>query len=235
MDAIKEIEQTYRKAALPQIQSGDTVRVHQLIREGGKKRVQIFEGQIIRTHRLGELSAVLTVRRIASGVGVEKTFLLHSPNVTKVEVVRRSKVRRNFLSYLRGRRGKSARLQEVSFDRAAANVIESAAPEVVSPADAKDQEIAQLAAAQVADDQADADVTELDAKAATDADQTLDVEPLAVVEKAEQKAVAVDDPDNDEPVLDPANVDEEHLKADEVESGVKRADDEDSRAQRPVE
>jgi len=121
MQAIKEIEQQYTKPKIAQIQSGDTVKVHHKIREGAKSRVQIFEGVVIRTHRLGSLSAVITVRRIASNVGVEKTYLLHSPNVEKVEVLRRAKVRRNFLSYLRERRGKSARLQEMSFDKKAAN------------------------------------------------------------------------------------------------------------------
>jgi len=121
MQAIKEIEQQYAKPKIAQIQSGDTVKVHHKIREGAKSRVQIFEGVVIRTHRLGSLSAVITVRRIASNVGVEKTYLLHSPNVEKVEVLRRAKVRRNFLSYLRERRGKSARLQEMSFDKKAAN------------------------------------------------------------------------------------------------------------------
>jgi large subunit ribosomal protein L19 len=145
MQAIAEIEKTYRKPATAQVQSGDTVRVHQLIREGSKQRVQVFEGVVIRTDRPQELTASITVRRIASGVGVEKSFLLHSPNVQKVEVVRRSKVRRNFLSYLRARRGKSARLQELSFDKEAANVKE--APKV----DPKDAEVAKLAAEQAAD------------------------------------------------------------------------------------
>ena len=121
MEAILALEKAHRKPAVPQVMSGDTVRVHQLIREGNKQRTQIFEGVIIRRHRLGELTATITVRRIASGIGVEKTFLLHSPNVSKVEILRRAKVRRNFLSYLRQRRGKSARLKEVSFDKAAAN------------------------------------------------------------------------------------------------------------------
>lgn len=121
MQAIREIEQTYRKPALPSVQTGDTVRVHQLIKEGNKQRIQVFEGVVIRTHRMDEVTACITVRRIASGVGVEKTFLLHSPNVSKVEIMRRSRVRRNFLSYLRGRRGKSARLQELAFDKARAN------------------------------------------------------------------------------------------------------------------
>lgn len=121
MEAILALEQSHRKPALPQVMSGDTVRVHQLIREGSKQRIQVFEGVIIRRHRLGELTATITVRRIASGIGVEKTFLLHSPNVSKVEILRRAKVRRNFLSFLRERRGKSARLKEIAFDKVAAN------------------------------------------------------------------------------------------------------------------
>jgi large subunit ribosomal protein L19 len=120
--SITKLEQSHYKPAIAQVQSGDTVRVHQRIREGNKQRIQVFEGVVIRTHRLGSVSATITVRRIASGVGVEKTYLLHSPNVDKVEIMRRAKVRRNFLSYLRERRGKSARLQEVPFDREAANV-----------------------------------------------------------------------------------------------------------------
>ncbi|MDF2461390.1 MAG: ribosomal protein [Candidatus Saccharibacteria bacterium] len=129
MNAITELEKNYRKPALPQVQSGDTVRVHQLIKEGAKQRIQVFEGVVIRTHRMNEVSACITVRRIASGVGVEKTFLLHSPNVSKVEILRRAKVRRNFLSFLRERRGKSARLKEVTFDKAAANDVTAPAAE----------------------------------------------------------------------------------------------------------
>ena len=121
MQSIQAVEQTYKKPKVAQIQSGDTVKVHHKIREGAKSRVQVFEGVVIRTHRMNSLSAVITVRRIASNVGVEKTYLLHSPNVEKVEVLRRAKVRRNFLSYLRERRGKSARLQEMDFDKKAAN------------------------------------------------------------------------------------------------------------------
>ena len=121
MDTIRLLETKYLKPALPQVQSGDTVRVHQLIKEGAKQRIQVFEGVIIRRHRMNEVGACITVRRIASGVGVEKTFLLHSPNVSKIEIMRRAKIRRNFLSFLRERRGKSARLREVSFDKLAAN------------------------------------------------------------------------------------------------------------------
>lgn len=139
MEAIKSLEASYRKPALAAVQSGDTVRVHQLIKEGAKQRTQVFEGVVIRTHRLNELTACLTVRRIASGVGVEKTFLLHSPNVSKIEILRRAKVRRNFLSYLRNRRGKSARLRELSFDKVAANDV--SVPVVAEDLDANITEI----------------------------------------------------------------------------------------------
>ncbi len=132
MKQIDLIEAPHRKPALAQVQSGDTVRVHQRIREGAKQRIQIFEGMVIRTKKLGEISASITVRRIASGVGVEKTFLLHSPNIVKVDVVRRSKVRRNFLSYLRARKGKATRLQEKDFDREATNVSEPEPSEQVA-------------------------------------------------------------------------------------------------------
>jgi large subunit ribosomal protein L19 len=135
MNAITQLEQNYRKPALAQVQTGDTVRVHQLIKEGAKQRIQVFEGVVIRTHRMNEVTACITVRRIASGVGVEKTFLLHSPNLSKVEILRRAKVRRNFLSFLRNRRGKSARLKEVSFDKVAANDVSvPAEPEVIDSA-----------------------------------------------------------------------------------------------------
>lgn len=118
---IKEVEQASMKGKVVDVRSGDTVRVHQKIREGNKERVQVFEGVVIRTSRKNSLTNTIAVRRIASGVGVEKTFLLHSPLVTKVEVMKRSKVRRNYLSYLRTRSGKSARLTGVNFDRKSVN------------------------------------------------------------------------------------------------------------------
>ena len=96
----------------PQIESGDTVKVHARIVEGARERVQIFQGVVIRARKGGN-EANFTVRRIAShGIGVERTFLLRSPRVEKVEILRRAKVRRAQLYYLRDRRGKSARLKE---------------------------------------------------------------------------------------------------------------------------
>ena len=96
----------------PRIESGDTVKVHVRIVEGSRERVQVFQGVVIRARKGGN-EANITVRRIAShGIGVERTFLMHSPRVERVEVMRRAKVRRAQLYYLRERRGKSARLKE---------------------------------------------------------------------------------------------------------------------------
>jgi large subunit ribosomal protein L19 len=124
-----QIEAKYKKQAVVDVKSGDTVKVHQKIREGGKERIQIFEGLVIKASRKGSLTSNFTVRRIASGIGVEKTFLIHSPNILKIEVVRRSKVRRNYLTYMRELTGKSARLSGVEFDRDAVNAIHDEAAE----------------------------------------------------------------------------------------------------------
>jgi len=128
---IQKVNDEQKKAAVVDARSGDTVRVHQKIKEGAKERVQIFEGVVIRTDNKSQHTSRITVRKVASGVGVEKSFLLHSPLVEKVEIVRRAKVRRNYLSYLRERAGKRARLTSVNFDRVAVNEIKEAEPEVV--------------------------------------------------------------------------------------------------------
>lgn len=125
-ELIKKVNDEQRKAAVLDVKSGDTVRVHQKIKEGNKERVQIFEGVVIRTDRKQSHTSRITVRKIASGVGVEKSFLLHSPLVEKIEIVRRSKVRRNYLSFLRNRSGKGARLKPVSFNREAVNTLAEA-------------------------------------------------------------------------------------------------------------
>lgn len=122
-ELIKKVNDAQKKHAVLDIKSGDTVRVHQKIKEGNKERIQIFEGVVIRTDRKKSHTSRITVRKIASGVGVEKSFLLHSPLVEKIEIVRRSKVRRNYLSFLRNRSGKSARLKQVAFDREAVNAL----------------------------------------------------------------------------------------------------------------
>ena len=99
------------KTNLPDFGSGDTVRVHAKVVEGTRERIQVFEGVVIRTRRKGLVSN-FTVRKLASGVGVERTFPVNSPRVEKIEVVRRGKVRRKNLYYLRGLTGKAARIKE---------------------------------------------------------------------------------------------------------------------------
>lgn len=123
-ELIKKVNDAQKKPAVVNVKSGDTVRVHQKIKEGNKERVQVFEGVVIRTDRKDSHTSRITVRKIASGVGVEKSFLVHSPLVVKIEVVRRAKVRRNYLSYLRNRSGKGARLKNQVFDREQTNTIE---------------------------------------------------------------------------------------------------------------
>ena len=111
MDIIKSIEHEQMKNKIPALKVGDTVKVHQRIKEGNRERIQVFEGIIIKKQG-GGVNATFTVRRVAYGVGVEKTFLIHSPMVEKVELVRVGKARRAKLFYLRDRLGKSAKTKE---------------------------------------------------------------------------------------------------------------------------
>lgn len=119
--SLKKIGDAQKKPAVVDVRSGDTVRVTQKIKEGEKFRSQVFEGVVIRTDRKGSHTSRITVRKVTSGVGVEKSFLVHSPLVEKIEITRRAKVRRKNLSFLRERSGKSARLTNKAFDRAAVN------------------------------------------------------------------------------------------------------------------
>jgi large subunit ribosomal protein L19 len=129
MDSIaRKVSAQYKKSAVVDVRSGDTVKVHQKIREGNKERVQVFQGLVIRTDNKNSHTSRITVRRIASGVGVEKSFLLHSPLVVQVEVTKRSKVRRNYLTYMRERTGKAARLSSLDFDRKAVNELPEEKP-----------------------------------------------------------------------------------------------------------
>ena len=108
---IEVIEKEQMRVDLPQFKAGDKVRVFSRIQEGDKERTQMFEGVVIRKRR-GNTRATFTVRKVSYGVGVEKIFPLHSPTIDKVEVVSRGKVRRARLYYLRGLRGKAARIKE---------------------------------------------------------------------------------------------------------------------------
>ncbi len=136
---IQKVEAKYKKKAVVDVRPGDTVRVHQKIREGNKERIQIFEGLVIRVSRKDSLTSTIAVRRVASGIGVEKTYLLHSPLIVKVEVTKRSKVRRNYLTYMRARTGKSARLTGRDFDRSAVNDLPIDEAELEVEKEAKEQ------------------------------------------------------------------------------------------------
>jgi len=111
MDPIRNIEKEYEKPDRPEFGSGDLILVHTKIEEGGKTRIQRFQGTVIRTRGVG-LGKTFTVRKVTEGVGVERTFLLNSPNISKIELLRRGKVRRSKLYYLRKRRGKAAKIEE---------------------------------------------------------------------------------------------------------------------------
>lgn len=108
---LESVVQECKKTDLPKIWPGDTVKVHVKVREAGKERIQLYEGLVIAVKN-GGIAETITVRKISSQIGVERTFPLHSPNVAKIEVIRRGKVRRAKLYYLRDKVGKDARIKE---------------------------------------------------------------------------------------------------------------------------
>lgn len=111
MDIIEGLEREQMRLDIPDFRPGDTVRVHARIKEGDKERIQVFQGAVIRK-RKGRMGATFTVRKISYGIGVERIFPLHSPNIDRVEVVTKGKVRRGRLYYMRQLRGKAARIKE---------------------------------------------------------------------------------------------------------------------------
>lgn len=116
MKRINQIEQSFMRDDLPEFSSGDTVKIHYKIKEGDKERIQVFQGTVI-SRRGGGTGATFTVRKISSGIGVERIFPLHSPNIAGIERLREGAVRRNKLYYLRGLTGKSARIKERISDK----------------------------------------------------------------------------------------------------------------------
>ena len=136
---LKQIGDAQKKPAVVDVRSGDTVKVTQKIKEGNKFRLQTFEGVVIRVDRKDSHTARITVRKVTSGVGVEKSYLIHSPLVEKIEITKRAKVRRNNLSYLRERSGKSARLRGKDFDRSAVNDVSVPEPELPETSDIPEQ------------------------------------------------------------------------------------------------
>ena len=145
---LKQIGDAQKKKAVVDVRPGDTVKVTQKIKEGEKFRLQTFEGVVIRVDRKESHTARIVVRKVTSGVGVEKSYLIHSPLVEKIVITNRAKVRRNNLSYLRERSGKSARLTGKDFDRVAVNdvavkeePVEEVSEDVAESAEAKKAEV----------------------------------------------------------------------------------------------
>ena len=111
MDVIESIEKEQMRVDIPDFKAGDTIRVHVRIKEGGKERIQTFQGVVLR-RRKGNTGATFTVRKVSYGIGVERIFPVHSPNIDKIEIVSRGRVRRGRLYYMRKLRGKAARIKE---------------------------------------------------------------------------------------------------------------------------
>jgi large subunit ribosomal protein L19 len=116
MNKLQEIEQDYLRSDVPEFRSGDTLKVHVKVREGEKERIQVFQGVVISRRGTGTNES-FTVRKMSGGIGVERVFPLHSPIIDRIEVLRRGRVRRAKLYYLRGLRGKAARIEERREDR----------------------------------------------------------------------------------------------------------------------
>ena len=169
-DLVKEISDAQKKPQVVDVRSGDTVRVYQKIKEGNKTRIQMFEGVVIRTDRKDSLNSRVTVRKITSGVGVEKSYLLHSPLVERVEIVKRGKVRRKYLTFLRGRAGKSARLVGRDFDKSVNDVIDPEAEAEAEriKAEAKAEAEAKLAEKAAAEAELEAQAAEVEARHAAE-------------------------------------------------------------------
>lgn len=205
MNSVQKLTEKQIKK-VPDIKPGDTVRVHTKIIEGSKERIQVFEGVVIRVKGSG-ISQTFTVRKLSYGIGVERTFLIQSPKLAKIEVKKRSKVRRAYLTYLRGLRGKAAKLKDVKFDALAVNTIE----EELKPED--------LAPATPAED-LDAEITELDVTEAEDAkDDTVveSTEEIAAEEVAEAK-------EGDLGNVEAAEADFQEAEVAEVEAGLEKAE-----------
>ncbi len=138
-DLIASVEEPMLKQNVPTIRPGDTVRVHAKVVEGNRERIQVFEGVVMRL-RKGGIRTDFTVRRVSHGVGVERTFLLHSPRVEKIEVLRHGHVRRAQLYYLRGRVGKAARLREKRIVKTAAAAVASEIHEELEEGEESEQQ-----------------------------------------------------------------------------------------------
>ena len=188
---------------VPDLKPGDTVRVHTKIIEGAKERIQVYEGVVIRVKSSG-IGGTFTVRKLSYGIGVERTFLIQSPKVVKIEIKKRATVRRAYLTYLRALRGKAAKLKDLKFDVLTVNIT----PEELKPEDL----------APPTSEVTDADVTELIAEEVAEeviASDEISVEDIAKTENNDKDSINT---------IDVAETDEQIAAVEEIEIGLDKAE-----------
>lgn len=228
-DLIQKLNTENQKKSLTKIEVGDTVRVHTKIKEGNKERIQIFEGVVIAMKHGTGVNGTFTVRKISNGIGVERVFPFHSPNIAKVEVKRRAKVRRAKLNYLRNLTGKKARLKESQFDALVVNVVEE--PEVKEEKSIEKKEKSEEVENPELKNEENEIVEETEINPETQEDEAAvaeeSVEDIAKKEASESEKVhEVEEEGGDEIGQDESNLPEE-----EVDQALRKAEDEDTRAQ----
>ena len=221
MDIVKSIEHEQMKSKIPALKVGDTVKVHVRVKEGNRERIQVFEGIIIKKQG-GSVNATFTVRKTSYGVGVEKTFLVHSPTVEKVEVVRVGKARRAKLFYLRDRLGKSAKTKEKVGARIETNEItlkEEIVEEEPVAEEAPAEEEAPVAEEVVAEEAAPVEEAPAEELAQEEA-------PVEEAPAAEEPAVEEAAPVEEEPVAEEAPAEEAAPVAEETPAEEPAAEEE---------
>ena len=221
MDVIQAITDEYKKSDIPAFDVGDTVKVHIKIKEGSRERIQIFEGFVLKRQN-GGVNETFTVRRIASGVGVEKTFPLHSPRIDKIEVVRKGNVRRAKLNYMRKRTGKSAKIKSKIYTEEQLKAMEAAksrAEEEAAKAVQEAKAAAEAEAAETAKNESEA-VKEVEAAEKVEAE---------AVEKVEAEAVETIEADNTEKT-ETAEAETEAEETPETEASEAKAAEDEKKA-----
>ena len=200
MDIIKSIEHEQLKSKIPDLKIGNTVKVHVRIKEGNKERIQVFEGIIIKVQGAG-VNKTFTVRKISYGVGVEKTFLIHSPLVEKIEVVRVGKARRAKLFYLRDRIGKAAKTKEQLGARVENKEIVLKGDEIEVPVEGEAEEVVPVAEETVAEETTSTEAPATEATKTETVEET-SAETTSVEEKAEEVVPAKVEEATEAPVED---------------------------------
>lgn len=215
MKAIEAINEKQLKN-VPDLKPGDTVKVHTKIIEGTKERIQIFEGVVIKVKGSG-IKQSFTVRKLSYGIGVERTFLIHSPKLAKIQIVKRAKVRQAYLTYLRGLRGKAAKLKDMAFDSLVVNANEEMLkPEDLAPAvDSEQAETTQP------EEDVDAEITEIEPEGADVVEETSTEE----IAKEEIKEDAVDAGDSTEDL----GAEDQEISVEGTDEGLEKAEQEEEK------